>query len=180
MNFGSGLFNSVKSAITKCSYLQSAGLRTQRKVSAAAVSVKQEILPDTTFADREITKDVTETISKEILSPGRLFAVVNILNNQFKITQDDVLCVKGTFYPNVGDQIYLEKVLLVGGLNFTLVGRPLLSQPAVRVKATVIEKTLSHKNISLFWIPRRRYRRTQITRTPLTMLRINSIEVKQP
>ncbi|KAK7476278.1 hypothetical protein BaRGS_00032471 [Batillaria attramentaria] len=48
------------------------------------------------------------------------------------------------FHQTVGDRLRLEKVLLVGGRDFTLIGQPMISRDHVKVEATVIEKTLSH------------------------------------
>ena len=92
-----------------------------------------------------VVQKVNETLHREDL--GRLFAVIHIQSKQRKVTTEDLLVVEGYFYPNVGDKIRLEKVLLVGGADFTLAGRPLLSRNQVKVEATVIEKTLSHFHV---------------------------------
>ena len=49
-----------------------------------------------------------------------------------------------------GQRIRLEKILLVGSSDFTLVGRPLLPRDLVNVEATVVEKSLSHKKINYY------------------------------
>ena len=49
-----------------------------------------------------------------------------------------------------GQRIRLEKILLVGSSDFTLVGRPLLPRDLVNVEATVVEKSLSHKKINFY------------------------------
>ena len=43
----------------------------------------------------------------------------------------------------LGSRILLDKVLCVGGKDFTLFGKPLLPHGSVAVEATVIEKSLS-------------------------------------
>lgn len=73
--------------------------------------------------------DVEKLAAKEIEKfkhGGRLFAVIYLGGHQWKITTEDILVVQGHMHFDVGDRIRLEKVLLVGGENFTLVGRPLL------------------------------------------------------
>ena len=57
---------------------------------------------------------------------NRLFAVVMIAGSQFKVTTEDVITVRNSFYPTIGDKIRLEKVLLVGSSDFTVIGKPLL------------------------------------------------------
>ncbi len=46
--------------------------------------------------------------------------------SQFKVTTEDVIVIRNHFYPTIGDKIRLEKVLLVGGKDFTVVGKPIL------------------------------------------------------
>lgn len=52
-----------------------------------------------------------------------------------------------------------SKVLLVGGKDFTLVGRPLMDDGLVRVEATVIEKTLSYTKLHFAWVHMEKYKR---------------------
>lgn len=49
-----------------------------------------------------------------------------IAGSQFKVTNEDVIVIRNPFYPTIGDKIRLEKVLLVGGNDFTIVGKPLV------------------------------------------------------
>lgn len=44
---------------------------------------------------------------------GRLFAVVHLLNRQWKITPEDIIIAEGYWPPNVGDTIRLEKVCIL-------------------------------------------------------------------
>jgi large subunit ribosomal protein L21 len=50
-------------------------------------------------------------------------------------------------------------VLLVGGRDFTIAGKPLVSKELVRIEATVIEKTLSNNVIVFRYKPRKNNRR---------------------
>lgn len=50
-------------------------------------------------------------------------------------------------------------MLLVGGVDFTLIGRPLVQDGLVDVYATVIEKTLSHTKTNFKMKRRKQYRR---------------------
>ncbi|XP_076340215.1 mitochondrial ribosomal protein L21 isoform X2 [Tachypleus tridentatus] len=85
----------------------------------------------------EEDKDAEERIAKEIFTKvntqlhseeyGRLFAVIHLCGKQFKVTAEDVIVVQNDLSLETGERIRLEKVLLVGGKDFTLVGRPLLN-----------------------------------------------------
>ena len=70
------------------------------------------------------------------------------------------LIISQTLY--IGQRIRLEKVLLVGSKDFTLIGRPFLPRDQISVEATVVEKTLTHKKVN-HWrnIKTTRQRKTQ-------------------
>uniref|UniRef100_A0A3B3XGG4 Large ribosomal subunit protein bL21m n=1 Tax=Poecilia mexicana TaxID=48701 RepID=A0A3B3XGG4_9TELE len=108
---------------------------------------------------------------------GRLFAVVHFAARQWKVTNEDLILVENHIEAECGDRIYLEKVLLVGAEDFTLVGRPLLGKELVRVKATVIEKTESCPKIHMVFWKRHRFQKKKTIVQPQTVLRINSIEL---
>lgn len=106
---------------------------------------------------------------------GRLFAVVHVTGKQFKITDGDVIVIEGYWPPDVGDKITLDKVLMAGSADFTLIGRPIVEKGLVRVQATVIEKTLSHTKTHFRKKRRKQYMRINFYRVPQTYLRINEI-----
>lgn len=105
--------------------------------------------------------DVIAEINNQIATEkaGRLFAVVHLCGKQFKVTTNDIIVVQGYWPPNPGDKLLLEKVLLVGGTDFSLVGKPILSKELVSVDATVIEKTFSTTKTHFRFKPRKQYRR---------------------
>ncbi|XP_010791915.1 large ribosomal subunit protein bL21m [Notothenia coriiceps] len=108
---------------------------------------------------------------------GRLFAVVHFASRQWKVTGEDLILIENHLEAGCGETIRLEKVLLVGAEDFTLVGRPLLGRDLVRVEATVIEKTESWPKVHMRFWKRHRYQRKMIIVQPQTVLRINSIEL---
>ncbi|XP_045196449.2 39S ribosomal protein L21, mitochondrial-like [Mercenaria mercenaria] len=130
-------------------------------------------VPDLGHQGPELTTKVEEAAKGENL--GRLFAVVHLGGQQRKVTTEDVVIVNGFFPPQIGDKIRLEKVMLVGGKDFTLFGRPILNRDIVRVEATVIEKTLSH--IRLHYTKMKRKRTLKLYQQPQSVIVINSIEV---
>ncbi|XP_029646173.1 39S ribosomal protein L21, mitochondrial [Octopus sinensis] len=129
--------------------------------------------------DEEDNKQLVARVSEQMANPdmGRLFAVVYIRGLQRKVTAEDMLIVTGSFPPNIGDRLRLEKVLLVGGKDFSLVGRPILSRSIVRVEATVIEKTLSNTKVRLSYTARKHNRKFKLLKDLQTVIVINSIEV---
>ncbi|CAN9510710.1 unnamed protein product [Ophioblennius macclurei] len=108
---------------------------------------------------------------------GRLFAVVYFAGRQWKVTDEDLILVENHIEAECGDQIRMEKVLLLGAEDFTLVGRPLLGKDLVRVEATVVEKTESWPKVHMVFWKRHRFQRKRIIVQPQTVLRINSIQL---
>ncbi|XP_011261842.1 39S ribosomal protein L21, mitochondrial [Camponotus floridanus] len=127
----------------------------------------------------KICADVTNEINNQIAmdKTGRMFAVVQVCGKQFKVTENDIIIIEGFWPPNIGDHLKLEKVLLVGSTDFTLVGRPILNRELASVDVTVIEKTLSHTKTRFRFRKRKQYRRINFCRIQHTMLRINCINI---
>lgn len=122
-----------------------------------------------------VFKNVNNLLSSQ--NTDRLFAIIHLCGKQFKITSGDIILVEGYWPPTIGDRIRLEKVLLVGGNDFTLLGRPILGKELVDVQATIIEKTLTHTKTHFKKKRRKQYVRINFQRSPNTMIRINSIEI---
>ncbi|XP_007466038.1 PREDICTED: 39S ribosomal protein L21, mitochondrial isoform X1 [Lipotes vexillifer] len=108
---------------------------------------------------------------------GRLFAVVHFASHQWKVTSEDLILIENKLDVACGERIRLEKVLLVGADDFTLLGRPLLGKDLVQVEATVIEKTESWPKINMRFKKRKNYKRKRIIVSPQTVLRINTIKI---
>ncbi|XP_049677345.1 39S ribosomal protein L21, mitochondrial isoform X1 [Accipiter gentilis] len=123
--------------------------------------------------------EVVQKVNKMIAAGqyGRLFAVVHFASKQWKITSEDLIMMDNVLEAECGDRIRMEKVLLVGADDFTLIGRPLLGKDLVRVEATVIEKTESWPKINMRFWRRLSYQRKKIIVNPQTVLRINTIEI---
>lgn len=56
-------------------------------------------------------------------------------------------------------EYFLLQVMLIGGSDFTLIGRPVLSPELVTVTATVVDKDLSHVKTKFRFQKRQQYRR---------------------
>lgn len=150
--------------------------------STPAINNKLTVNKPLEFVNLKEGKDPVQNVNHQIQKQeaGRLFAVVQICGKQFKITQGDVIMLEGFWEPTNGDQLRLEKVLLCGSQDFTLVGRPILQNGLVDIQATVIEKSLSHTRTHFKYKKRKQYRRINFQRSPTTVLRINSIEINNP
>lgn len=161
--------------------------------SSQSASVLQGVLPKTSLSSppwpeiklpdpveeakhhRELVQKVNEQISDR--QYGRLFAVVHFASRQWKVTSEDLILIEGHIQAECGDRIRMEKVLLVGAEDFTLLGRPLLRKDLVRVEATVIEKTESWPKINMRFRRKCHFQRKKIMIQPQTVLRINTIEI---
>jgi large subunit ribosomal protein L21 len=128
-------------------------------------STMQTSQPQTRPAKKE--PNVLDNINQQIKSDsvGRMFAVVHLCGKQFKVTAGDIVMIQ------------LDKVLLAGASDFSLIGRPVLQKGLVDVQATIIEKTLSHTKTHFKKKRRKQYMRINFFRGQHTMLRINSIEL---
>ncbi|CAD5119207.1 DgyrCDS7840 [Dimorphilus gyrociliatus] len=134
------------------------------------------IVPSSLQVRKNIQTEVENQISQG--TAGRLFAVVHIKGSQYKVTEGDII-VLGKYHleADIGEKIRLNKILLIGSSDFSLVGRPVLKENMAKVEATVIEKTLGHEKIFFNYIRRKSHNRMRIRQEAMTHLRINSIEL---
>uniref|UniRef100_A0A8D2HAH5 Large ribosomal subunit protein bL21m n=1 Tax=Urocitellus parryii TaxID=9999 RepID=A0A8D2HAH5_UROPR len=148
------------------------------KTSLSSPPWPEVVLPDPVEETRHHT-DVVRKVNELIATGqyGRLFAVVHFASHQWKVTSEDLILIHNELDVKCGERIRLEKVLLVGADNFTLIGKPLLGKDLVRVEATVIEKTESWPKVNMKFKKRKNYRRKRIIVVPQTVLRINTIEI---
>ncbi|XP_019611230.1 large ribosomal subunit protein bL21m isoform X1 [Rhinolophus sinicus] len=148
------------------------------KTSLSSPPWPEVVLPDPAEETRhhaEVVRKVNELIATG--QYGRLFAVVHFASHQWKVTSEDLILIENELDIECGERIRLEKVLLVGADNFTLLGKPLLGKDLVRVEATVIEKTESWPKVNMKFKKRKNYRKKHIIVNPQTVLRINTIEI---
>uniref|UniRef100_A0A8C5KXW0 Large ribosomal subunit protein bL21m n=1 Tax=Jaculus jaculus TaxID=51337 RepID=A0A8C5KXW0_JACJA len=148
------------------------------KTSLSSPPWPEVVLPDPAEETRhhtEVVRKVNEMIATG--QYGRLFAVVHFASHQWKVTAEDLILIENELDIKCGERIRMEKVLLVGADNFTLLGKPLLGKDLVRVEATVIEKTESRPKIYMKFRRRKNLKKQRIIVNPQTVLRINTIEV---
>ncbi|ELK13240.1 39S ribosomal protein L21, mitochondrial, partial [Pteropus alecto] len=148
------------------------------KTSLSSPPWPEVVLPDPAEETRhhaEVVQKVNELIATG--QHGRLFAVVHFAGHQWKVTAEDLILIENALDVACGERIRLEKVLLVGADDFTLLGKPLLGKDLVRVEATVIEKTESWPRVNMKFKKRKNYKKKKIIVAPQTVLRINSVEI---
>jgi large subunit ribosomal protein L21 len=157
-------------------------VRFLRKPESSVPSSQQAIAQDyseVAAEDLEKTREVWSLVNNQIETNdyGRLFAVVMLGWHQHKLTAGDVLMVNHDVGAKPGQKIKLEKVLLVGSKDFTLIGRPLLPKDLLSVEATVVEKNLSQTKIAQKFRKRQNYLKYYFNREYQTTLRINHIKI---
>ncbi|XP_050548571.1 39S ribosomal protein L21, mitochondrial [Daktulosphaira vitifoliae] len=141
--------------------------------------LNQEYIVENKEEDNKFTNEVLKNVNEAIKNSNRLFAVVHICGKQFKVTDNDLVLIDGYWPPNVGDRVKFQKVLLAGGIDFTLIGTPILDPDTVHVNATVVDKDLSHTRTNFKRLKRKQYMRINFIRKEITTLRINSIRIVQ-
>jgi ribosomal protein L21 len=116
----------------------------------------------------------------ELIAPtaDQAFAVVLVGGKQYKVTTGDVIVTEKLEGAPVGQEITLDKVLLVGSRQYTAVGMPRLER--ARVVATIEEQTLAEKIIVFKKKKRKGYRRTKGHRQEISVLRIGDISLEHP
>jgi large subunit ribosomal protein L21 len=86
----------------------------------------------------------------------------------------DIIQTEKLHRRNAGEKVTFGTVLLVGGKDFTIIGKPTV--PYAKVHCTIEQQTLSQEMISFYYKPRRRMSRYLRTRHWVTMLRVDKIE----
>ena len=101
-----------------------------------------------------------------------MFALIETSGTQFRVSEGDEIVVDRVA-ANVGDDISLESVLLVGGKD-TKIGAPYVD--GATVKAVVVYHHLGDKVDIYKYRARQRYRKSIGYRARLSTIRISSIE----
>ncbi|DAZ92839.1 TPA: hypothetical protein N0F65_000519 [Lagenidium giganteum] len=116
---------------------------------------------------------VQHKVTEDPIQPEDYFAVVKLGGTQYKVTQGDVVVAEKIKDAKVGEIMDIDEVLLLGNVNETVVGRPLVE--GAKVRARVEEQTLDEK-IDIFKKKRRKnYRRWNGFRRQVTVLRVTEV-----
>ncbi|KAL9644666.1 hypothetical protein ABK040_005023 [Willaertia magna] len=101
------------------------------------------------------------------------FAVVQVEGHQYKVTNGDRITVN-RIPIEVGTQISLDKILLVGAKDFTAIGRPIVE--GAKVLATVEQHTRTAYVIAFKKRRRKMSKRWKGNQQPITTLRIDDVQ----
>lgn len=101
-----------------------------------------------------------------------MYAVIKTGGKQYRVVQGETLKIE-TLDGDVGSEIVLDKVLMVGNGDQISVGQPLLE--GATVKATIVANG-RHKKVTIFKMRRRKhYQKHQGHRQNYTEIRIDGI-----
>ena len=101
-----------------------------------------------------------------------MYAIVECGGRQYRAEEGHSFVVEKLPY-EVGEQIELEKVLLISADDDVTIGQPQIADAAV--KATIVEQFRGKKILVWKYRPRKRYRKRQGHRQSYTRLRIDEI-----
>ena len=121
-----------------------------------------------------VLQTIKDSSVKDI-AEEKVFAVVHISGSQFKVAHNDVIMINKKIEAECGDLLKLEKILAVGGRNFTLIGQPLLKRELINVEAMVLEKSRGEKKIVFKKKKRKGYKKWKGHRQDISVLKITKI-----
>ncbi len=101
-----------------------------------------------------------------------MFAVIETGGKQYRVAEGDLLQVE-KLAGAAGDNVVLDRVLMVGGGDTPVVGAPLVKGAAVQ--AEIVAQTRAAKIIVFKKRRRQNYRRTYGHRQDVTVLRITAL-----
>lgn len=108
----------------------------------------------------------------------RLFAVVHLFGRQRLVTSGDLLAIDADIPLACGQKFLLSKCLVLGGKDFSIIGRPIIDRSSFKIHATVIEKTMTDHRCFFRHKPRNHgIRKFFYQSLPRTIVRINDIEL---
>lgn len=105
-----------------------------------------------------------------------MFAVIETGGKQYKVSVGSVLNVE-KLTANVGDEIILDKVLLIGKDDGILIGKPYVE--GAKVVAKVLRQDKYPKVIVFKFKRKKHYRRKYGHRQPFTQLSVQEIVLPQ-
>eukprot|EP00126_Sphaerothecum_destruens_P012344 Sdes_comp21168_c0_seq1m19836 len=200
------MLNLCRSSLRVC--LEGTKIRYPRQFLFPATSSLHNLLPATrrTYCSPEASSSVCNSTDFKIASPVEyeesvvntvnsllesrahigsgnmashmVFAIVQFAGTQFKVVENDIVVVPHMIGVKTGDKIILNKVLLLGGRDFTIIGSPLVDNSMVTVNATVMEVSKAATVIVYKMKRRKNFDNERNHRQDITVLRINNIEIQ--
>ncbi|KAM9995786.1 hypothetical protein ACTFIY_001983 [Dictyostelium cf. discoideum] len=129
-------------------------------------SISEAVAAKVTSEESYNSKNQFTPIGKES------FAVVHISGKQYKVIEGDII-MTDKIQVDVGEHIVLDKVLLVGTKNETIIGKPIISNFKVHA---YIEEQAKTEHVTIYkHKPRKNYKRTTGFQGLATYIRIGGI-----
>jgi large subunit ribosomal protein L21 len=107
-----------------------------------------------------------------IIEVKKMFAVIKTGGKQYRVQEDDILCVE-RLGKEKGQKVVFDNVLLIGDGKKTFIGTPLVEDATVR--AEVIDNFKDEKVVVFKKKRRKQYKRTRGHRQELTRIRVEEI-----
>ena len=101
-----------------------------------------------------------------------MYAIIETGGKQYRVSEGDAISVEKLPY-QVGDEVELDRVLLVSGAKGLTIGQPVVE--GAKVVARVESEGRGRKILVWKYRPKQRYRRRQGHRQAFTRLRIEKI-----
>lgn len=106
--------------------------------AAAAADPLQQQLPDV-----YVRLDGQHVERRYTVQPKPVFAVVEVGGTQYKVTPNDVIVVEKLSGVDVNDTLRLQRVLLLGSAEETVIGRPYVPEASVTAAVEVRARVLA-------------------------------------
>ncbi|KAM9974376.1 hypothetical protein ACTFIW_007828 [Dictyostelium discoideum] len=156
-NIGSNLMKSSSSILLR---------NQQQQLFKNFTSIPEAVAAKVTSEESYNSKNQFTPIGKDS------FAVVHISGKQYKVIEGDII-MTDKIQVDVGEHIVLDKVLLVGTKNETIIGKPIISNFKVHA---YIEEQAKTEHVTIFkHKPRKNYKRTTGFQGLATYIRIGGI-----
>ena len=143
--------------------------------ASALSSIPSSVAPPakSTIVRHPLSLDGSPLDSDTVSSSKDMFAVVALSGTQYKVCPDDTIVVDKMDGADIGVQIDITDVLLVGSKKTTMVGHPYVT--GSRVLASVEEMAKDKKVIAFKTRRRKASKRMKGFRRQITVLRIDDI-----
>ena len=136
-------------------------------------SSSMSMAPAKSIVRHPLSLDGSPLDDEAVTSSKDIFAVVALSGTQYKVCPDDTIVVDKMDGVDIGDQIDIKDVLLVGSKKTTMVGHPFIAGSTVLAS---VEEIAKDKKVITFKTRRRKAsKRMRGFRRQITVLRIDDI-----
>ncbi|GAM26162.1 hypothetical protein SAMD00019534_093370, partial [Acytostelium subglobosum LB1] len=177
----SGAFNnilssssSIKSSIS-INNIQYMNGTQQHAYSTTTTSTQTTTMTSTPSTQTTTTTTASVNVNETIVDQS--FAVVHLGGKQYKVIKGDIIMADRLPNIDVGEHIVLDKVLMVGTKETTMIGTPLVEGAKVHA---FIEEQSKASHVTIFKHKRRKNYKRTTGFTPLaTVIRIGDVVMQQ-